>query len=402
MPITATMTGSWYRTDEIFELLKRSPTGELDATTHATEIEAAERRAITDQLEAGLHQVSNGEQRKNGYTGYLPHRFNGFSKTERSPIDVAPDVLEEMSETNPTLIKIFESGGKLPLTMRLMARFAPKQQRRQMEAMQQVMGLPVVESPLEYTGAEKAKQEASQAAQLAKELGAPSIFIPSPSPGVTTLFYTAKKTAYRDHDEFLFGAAKELAKEYKAILREGVDLQIDAPDLEMGYHLAGGWGPDYEDENFYQGIKTHIEATNEAIEGLPTDRIRLHACYGNYAGPHIYDADFSRILPTLLDANAGTLVLEGANPRHEGDLIAIKNHVKEHGAPPQRIAWGVIDVKTPIVETPETVAMRLQLLADAGIDPDNITAGTDCGFETFMGFGNVSHRVAKEKLRSAA
>lgn len=42
--------------------------------------------------------------------------------------------------------------------------------------------------------------------------------------------------------------------------------------------------------------------------------------------------------------------------------------------------------------------MRLQLLADASIDPDNITAGTDCGFETFMGFGNVSHRVAKEKL----
>jgi len=163
-----------------------------------------------------------------------------------------------------------------------------------------------------------------------------------------------------------------------------------------------GWGSEYEGENFYQGIKTHIEATNEAIEGLPSDRIRLHACYGNYSGPHIYDADFSRILPTLLDATVGTLVLEGANPRHEGDLIAVKNHVKEHGAPTQRIAWGVIDVKTPIVETPETVAMRLQLLADAGIDPDNITAGTDCGFETFMGFGNVSHRVAKEKLRSAA
>jgi methionine synthase II (cobalamin-independent) len=29
-------------------------------------------------------------------------------------------------------------------------------------------------------------------------------------------------------------------------------------------------------------------------------------------------------------------------------------------------------------------------------------AGTDCGFETFMGFGNLSRRVAKEKLRSAA
>ena len=78
-----TMTGSFYRTKEIENLLKQSSTGEV-GSDHENEIKAAERLAISDQLhplgsETGLAWVSNGEQRKSGYTTYIPNRFSGFS-----------------------------------------------------------------------------------------------------------------------------------------------------------------------------------------------------------------------------------------------------------------------------------------------------------------------------------
>ncbi len=279
----------------------------------------------------------------------------------------------------------------------------PPEMRQRLYAMETVFSLPLVEAPLEYVGADLARQEALDARELARKLGAPRIFLPAPSPGVITLFYRAKESAYPDHEAFLFGIAAELRKEYQTILEvEGVDLQIDAPDLAMGYHLAPGWGPKYEGENFYEGMEVHLEAINQAIEGLPAERIRLHSCYGNYVGSHSHDADFRRILPILVKSSAGMLVFEAANPRHEGDLKAIADYVEAHGPPKQDIALGVIDVKTPIVESPETVALRLTSLAEAGVSPDKIWAGTDCGFETFMAFGNVTYRTAKEKLRAAA
>ena len=378
MPIHATMTGSWFRPPEIVAALARSPTGELGAE-HRTAVEDAERAAIREQLHPhgspdGLYAVSNGEQRKAGYTNFLPNRFDGFSKTERVAM-VFPDALvQEFQESNPALLQALAS-----------------QQGGPFQA-------PAIESPLTYRGEALAKEEASQAARLAKEEKAPRIFVPSPSPGVTTIFFPRGK-AYATHRDYLFSLSKELRKEYRAILSvDGVDLQIDAPDLAMGRNTAA-WGKDY-----YELLPLHVDAVNEAIAGLPAERIRVHYCYGNYLASHRNDPEFSRVLPQLLRLKAGTVVGEAANPRHEGDALAVESHVKEHSWPKGlRFAVGVVDVKTPFVETPETIAARLERFGRIeGFDPRNLLGGTDCGFETFLGFDNVTHEVALHKLESLA
>ena len=65
------------------------------------------------------------------------------------------------------------------------------------------------------------------------------------------------------------------------------------------------------------------------------------------------------------------------------------------------IAVGVVDVKTPFVETPETIAARLERFGRIeGFDPKNLLGGTDCGFQTFLGFDNVTHEVALHKLEA--
>jgi 5-methyltetrahydropteroyltriglutamate--homocysteine methyltransferase len=156
--------------------------------------------------------------------------------------------------------------------------------------------------------------------------------------------------------------------------------------------------------DFYDALPHHIDAINEAIAGLPRERIRVHYCYGNYLGSHKFDADFYRVLPELLRLKAGTLVGEAANPRHEGDSIIIRKHLKEHSWPSHlKYAVGVIDVKTPFLETPETVAARLHSFASIdGIGPDRILGGTDCGFQTFANFHNVPYAIGLQKLEALA
>ncbi len=378
MTIRATMTGSWFRTPEVMALLPQFPSGEIPLK-HKDVIEAAERRAIRDQLHPGgssrgLDWVSNGEQRKAGYTYYLPNRFDGFSGSERVGMPMQPTLIEEFRESNPQFAQLLSSG--------------------QMKGFE----LPKVESRLRYRGAKQARAEAEDAARLAAEEGARGVFLNAPSPGVTTIFFPPGE-AYHDHCDYLFDVAKQLREEYEAILSvEGVDLQLDAPDLAMGKQ-TGSWEVD-----FYEALPKHIDAINEATAGLPTERIRVHYCYGNWVGSHRFDAEYIRVLPELMRLKVGTIVGEMANPRHEGDALILGQYLEENDWPKGlKLAAGVIDVKSPIVETPQTVAARIERLALLDkLGPANLLGGTDCGFETFASMGNVTYQVGLQKLEALA
>ncbi len=372
-----TMTGSFYRTKEVEALLKNSPTGEIkdDGTSV---LENAENLAISDQLHpngssSGLSWVSNGEQRKSGYTTYIPNRFTGFSNSEKISMKFSDQFYSELAEANQFLVRALQEA--------------------------RTFDLPKITDRLVYIGEKNAISEARDAVKHAKSLGAKRIFIPAPSPGVITVFYPPGKV-YRDHEDYLFSLSKELSKEYRAILSvDGVDLQIDSPDLAMAKSLGVEWAMD-----FFNVLPLHVQAINEAIAGLPTERIRVHYCYGNYPAAHLTDPEYSKVLPEILKLNVGTIVGEMANPRHAGDPIIIRNYVREHGWPKKvKLAAGVIDVKSPFVETPETVSLKLHNLADIDeIGPERVIGGTDCGFETFSGLGSIPKSIALRKLESLA
>lgn len=74
-----------------------------------------------------------------------------------------------------------------------------------------------------------------------------------------------------------------------------------------------------------------MQAINEAIKGLPADRIRVHYCYGNYLAYYLTVPDYSSVLPELLKLKVSKLVAEMANSRHAGEPLIIKNYVKEYG-----------------------------------------------------------------------
>jgi 5-methyltetrahydropteroyltriglutamate--homocysteine methyltransferase len=353
--------------------------GEISSKKYAKKIEKAERRAIRDQLhpggsEVGLYAVSNGEQRKSSYTAFLPNRFHGFSAHEKVHLSLSKEARQEMVESNPALLNSFTGGYPAHL-------------------------LPKIETKLVYRGALLARGEAEDAARLASEEKAPRIFIPSPSPGVIPIFFYRGKV-YRDHLEYVAEMSKEMREEYKTILSvDGVDLQIDAPDLAMAKMVALDWGIP-----FFEALPHHIDAINEAIAGLPRERIRVHYCYGNRVGSHRNDADFARMLPELMRLKVGTIVGEMANPTHEGDIMKLRDYLREQAWPKGlTLAAGVIDVKTPILESQQTVAERLDRIASIDkIGPERIMAGTDCGFETFVGVNHTTYLVGLQKLEAAA
>src|SRR5205807_1481329 len=68
----------------------------------------------------------------------------------------------------------------------------------------------------------------------------------------------------------------------------------------------------------------HVAALNEALAGIPRERVRLHCCWGNNEGPHTHDIPLAEVFPVLCQARVGALSIEFANPRHQHEYAALK------------------------------------------------------------------------------
>ena len=120
-------------------------------------------------------------------------------------------------------------------------------------------------------------------------------------------------------------------------------------------------------------------------------------CWGNYEGPHHLDVPLKEILPILLKAKVGGLMLPFANPRHQHEMAVLRDIPLGTN---QYLVAGVVDPLTNFIEHPEVIAQRIESATKATGDPRKVQAGTDCGFSTFAGFGNVDENIVYKKLES--
>tara|TARA_B100001250_G_scaffold79554_1_gene65328 strand:+ start:124 stop:882 length:759 start_codon:yes stop_codon:yes gene_type:complete len=218
-------------------------------------------------------------------------------------------------------------------------------------------------------------------------------FMNAASPGVIALFQPNEY--YPDHKSYLYALADSMKAEYEGIAKAGFLIQIDSPDLALGRHVLF---KDKSDEKFLSTIQLHIEALNHALENIPSEKIRLHVCWGNYQGPHHCDIEMKKILPTVLKAKPQALSFEGSNPRHSHEWTVFRD-IK---IPEDKILIpGVLDSTTNFVEHPELVSERICRFANI-VGRDRVIAGTDCGFSTFAGFGSVDADITYAKLSSLA
>ncbi|MBX9699926.1 MAG: hypothetical protein K2X74_10845, partial [Acetobacteraceae bacterium] len=263
-----------------------------------------------------------------------------------------------------------------------------------LEAVSNTAYLPAAIGPIAYADPGVIRAECEEfAAALAPARGRyAEAFLTAPSPGIIASI--VQNRHYATEDAYLAALGAALSVEYRAIIEAGFVLQLDCPDLAMERHGSYQGRPLADFLDFVERV---VAAINAAIAGLPRDRIRLHACWGNYEAPHDQDVPLADILPILLRADVGALVLPFANPRHAHE-IRVMERMPLHDD--QLLVAGVIDTLTNFVEHPEVVADRIERAARAVGDPRRVLAGTDCGFDTSAGRGRVTADVVWAKLRA--
>ncbi len=361
--ILTTHTGSLPRPDGLVDMLAHVSQGNpVDPAELETAAANATDEAVVRQLEAGVDVINNGEQPRVSFSTYVAQRMSGFGGSwERRG---HRDQNEFPGVVRPRRILLTRN-------------------------------IPACIGPVSYQRTDLVEQECRQflAAVEGSERRAEDLFMTAASPGIVAL--TLGNRYYDSHEDYVFALADELRKEYEIIVSHGLTLQLDCPDLAMERHVS------YQDEPlsaFQNLVALHIRAINRALVNIPPDQVRLHVCWGNSEGPHIYDVPLEEILDLLYEANVGALVMEMANPRHGHEHRVYRQRPLPEG---MLLVSGVIDTKTNYVEHPRLVADRLIQAVDAvGGDPTRLLAGTDCGFDTSAGSNRVVPEVVWLKLQA--
>ena len=362
--ILTTHAGSLPRPDDIVHMmwdkLDHKP---VDATKLETRVKEAVAEAVRKQLEVGIDIINDGEMGKVGFSNYVIERFSGFgNRAQFMATDIAdfPGIVQKLFIEN--------EGGQHIVT-------------------------PDVEGPIELRDKDAINKDIANFKAALDGRKPEGAFVTAVTPG-QMLFNFANKY-YKTDEEYLEAAGNALRPEYQAIIDAGFNLQLDSPDLAMHAHsFSASAGP----ADKKRWIPRAIDALNHATRGLPSEKIRLHLCWGNYAGPHHHDVELRDIIESVLKTTAGWIYFEGANPRHEHEWEVWQEIKVPTG---KGLIPGVIDTLTNHVEHPRLVAQRLERFAKIA-GRENVVGGTDCGFGTFVGWSGCDPQVAWLKLQSLA
>lgn len=376
MPMLTTHTGSLPRPPELDRLFAARSRGEaVDEDRFSALIASATASVVAAQLEVGIDVVDNGEAPRESFFTYVRERLSGFSGATERPV-----MADRLAFPSYVALKRAQTTGQDRVSaLRPPACCAAVAHRDPVPLHDELDGFAAALAAAAAAGARTPQ----------------ATFVTSASPGIVAA--AMDNRFYPDDGAYLDAVAEALAPEYRRIVEAGHLLQIDAPDLAMERHTRYADRPLADFQRFVAQV---VAAINRSVAGLPRERLRLHVCWGNYDGPHHLDVALADILPLLVEAEVGWLVLPFANPRHAHEYRLLDRLEGGAGSPAMGIVAGVVETTHNYVEHPEVVADRLRRVLDVVGDASRVQAGTDCGFATFAGYGDVAAEVAWEKLRS--
>jgi len=356
----ATHTGSLPRPSDLTRMMFAREEGvPVDAAALAARIRSAVAETVQKQVDAGVAVVNDGEMSKPSYATYVKDRLHGFGGASH-PLQYR-DLLEfpEMAR------RVFGDPGRA---------------RRR---------TPACDGPISVRDPRAVERDIDNLGAAARAAKVDHVFMSAASPGVISLFF--RNDHYPSHEAYLFAIAEAMRHEYEAIARAGYLLQVDCPDLGMGRHIQFA---DLDLDEFRKMARLHVEALNVALRNVPAPQARLHVCWGNYEGPHHYDVPLADIIEIVFAARPNGISFEAANPRHAHEWRVFEDVTLPDG---KVLIPGVIDSTTNFIEHPDLVAERIARYARL-VGRENVVAGTDCGFGTWVGQAAVDPDIAWAKL----
>jgi len=335
----------------------------VDPAALQARIRLAVADVVAKQAEMGVSVVNDGEVSKPSYATYVKDRLQGFGGTSQ------PLQYRDLVDFPEFGKRVFGDPGR---------------SRRK---------TPACNGPISVADARAAQTDVDNLRAALAAVKAEDVFMSAASPGVISLFF--RNDHYPNHEAYLFAIAEAMKPEYETVARAGFVLQIDCPDLGMGRHIQ------YAHlglEEFRKMARMHIEALNHALANVPPDQARVHLCWGNYEGPHHHDVPLADIIDLVFTARANAISFEAANPRHAHEWKLFERVKLPEG---KVIIPGVLDSTTNFIEHPELVAERIGRYARL-VGRENVIAGTDCGFGTWVGQAAVDPGIVWAKLASMA
>jgi 5-methyltetrahydropteroyltriglutamate--homocysteine methyltransferase len=342
----------------------RAPEGvPVDTAALAARIRLAVAEVVRKQVDAGLAVVNDGEVSKPSYATYIKDRLTGFGGTSqalqyRDLVD-----FPEMAK------RVFGDPGRA---------------RRK---------TPACTGPIAVRDPAAAQADVDNLKAAVAAAPAEDVFVSAASPGVISLFF--RDDHYRDHEKYLFAIADAMRHEYETVARAGFTLQLDCPDLAMGRHIQFA---DLDLAAFRRMAALHLSALDHAVARIPPEQLRMHLCWGNYEGPHHHDVPLADLLDLVFAARPQAVSFEAANPRHAHEWKVFEQVKVPAG---KIVIPGVLDSTTNFIEHPDLVAERITRFARL-VGRENVIAGTDCGFGTWVGQAAVDPDIAWAKLASMA
>src|ERR1700758_1378861 len=365
--ILTTHVGSLIRPAPLQEFLRARQAGKsYDRAAYEACLKQSVAEVVRNQAEVGVDVVSDGEFGKSiSWSQYVLERLSGF---ERRPIKPG---------ANP-----FTRG----VDRERFAEFYAELDAREGVA---TAVEAVCAWPISYTGEAELKRDIENFKAALKNVGITEAFLPVAAPA--SVIPDRKNEYYKSEEDLIRAIGAAMRTEYRMIIDAGFVLQLDDARFAVTYDRMV---PPASFADYRKWLALQVEVLNEAIAGLPADRIRYHVCWGSWPGPHTTDVALKDIVDLILQMNVGAFVLEGANPRHEHEWRVWESAKLPEG---KVLIPGVISHATNVVEHPELVAERIVRLARL-VGRENLLAGTDCGFAQGPFYRRVHPSIMWAKL----
>ena len=359
-----THTGSLPRPDDLVRIMYAREEGvPVEGAALERRIAEAVAEVVRKQADAGINVVNDGEMSKPSYATYIKDRLSGFGGSGNT------FVYQDL-EGFPRLAKrVFGDPGR---------------SRRKTPACNAAIG---VRDP------QAARNDVAHLRAALTNVTAQDAFLTAASPGVVSLFF--RNEHYASDEAYLEAIAEAMRDEYETIAKAGLVLQIDCPDLGMGRHIQYA---NLSVAEWRSKAQLHVEALNHAVRNIPPEQLRMHLCWGNYEGPHHCDVPLADVIDIVFRAKPSALALEAANPRHAHEWKLFETVRLPEG---KTLIPGVIESKSNFVEHPDLVAQRIGRYANL-VGRENVMAGSDCGYGTWVGQAAVDPDVVWAKMAAMA
>jgi 5-methyltetrahydropteroyltriglutamate--homocysteine methyltransferase len=359
-----THTGSLPRPDDLIRMMYAKEEGvPVDPAALNARVRTAVAEVVKKQTDAGVDLVNDGEMSKPSYATYVKDRLAGFGGTGNT------FVYQDLSEFPRLEKRVFGDPGR---------------SRRK---------TPACNAPISVRDKQAPQVDADNLRAAVNEVKVAGGFMSAASPGVVSLFF--RNDHYKDFESYIYAIADAMRHEYETVAKAGFVLQIDCPDLAMGRHIQYA---DLSLSDFRKRARLHIEALNHAVANIPAGQLRMHLCWGNYEGPHHRDVPLADIIDIVFTAKPDAISLEAANPRHAHEWTIFEKVKLPDG---KVLIPGVIESKSNFIEHPELIAHRIGRYAKL-VGRENVIAGSDCGYGTWVGQAAVDPDVVFAKFKAMA